>query len=90
MIELTLLKQLIDVSETNESKECDFCCFGSFLNKGFKFQTYVGNRCQDLLKIFMNLSNVSLLKAKSADYFCIITGFSKREALKLLQKNRFD
>ena len=38
----------------------------------------------------MNLSNVSILKAKSADYCCIITGFSKREALKLLQKNRFD
>ena len=34
----------------------------------------------------MNLSNVSILKAKSADYCCIITGFSKREALKLLQK----
>ena len=60
-----------------------------YLNNGFKFQTYVCNRCHDLLKIFMNLSNASISKAKSADYRCIITGFSS-EAMKLLQKKWFD
>ena len=33
----------------------------------------------------MNLSNIFILKIKSADYYCIITGISKSEAINLLQ-----
>ena len=33
----------------------------------------------------MNLSNIFILKIKSADYCCIITGISKSEAINLLQ-----
>ena len=38
----------IDVTKTNESKECDICHYFYFLNKRFKFQPYVCNRCHDL------------------------------------------
>ena len=38
----------IDVTKTNESKECDICHYFYFLNKRLKFQTYVCNRCHDL------------------------------------------
>ena len=31
----------IDVNKTNESKECDFCHYWCFLDKGFRFQTNV-------------------------------------------------
>ena len=71
-------------------KRVQYLLLWYFLNKGFKFQTDVCNRCHDLLKIFMNVSNVSILKGKCADYRCIITGFSKSEAIKLLQRNWFD
>ena len=33
----------------------------------------------------MNLSNITVLKIKYADYRCIISGISKREAINLLQ-----
>ena len=56
-----------------------------FLNKGFKFQPYVCNRCHDLLMMSMNLSDISVLNIKGSDYHCIITGISKSEAIKLLQ-----
>ena len=37
-----------DVNKTNASKECVICRYWYFLNKGFKFQPYVCNRCYDL------------------------------------------
>ena len=38
----------IDINKTNASKKCDVCHYWYFLNKGFRFQTNVCNRCHDL------------------------------------------
>ena len=56
-----------------------------FLNKGFKFKTYVWNRCDDLVMMSKNVSDVAILEMKNADYRCIISITSKNEAIKLLQ-----
>ena len=72
-----------DVNKTSESKECDICHYWYFLEKGFKFQPYVCNRCHDLLMISRNLSDIAILKI--IDYHCIITGISKSKAMKLVQ-----
>ena len=66
----------IDVNKTSGSKQCDICHCWYFLNKGFKFQSYVCNRCHDLL-MSMNLSNIYILNIKNADYYCIISGINK-------------
>ena len=39
----------IVVNKTSASKECDICHYCYFLNKVFKFQQNVCNRCYDLL-----------------------------------------
>ena len=39
----------IVVNKTGGSKECDICHYWYFLNKGFKFQQNICNRCHDLL-----------------------------------------
>ena len=75
----------IDINKISASKECDICHYWYFLNKGFKFQTYVCNRCHDLLMMSMNFCNVAILKIKNANYCFIISGISKSEAIKLLQ-----
>ena len=62
-----------------------YCHYWHFLNKGFKFQPYVYNTSRDLLMMFMNLSNITILKIKNVHYGCIITWISKNEAIKLLQ-----
>ena len=36
--------------------------------------------------MFVNLSNIASLNTKYVDYRCIITGISKSDAIKLLQK----
>ena len=75
----------IDVNKTSELKECDICYYWYFLDKDFKFQPNVCNGCHDLLMMSMNLSDISILNIKSADYCCIISGISKSEVINLMQ-----
>ena len=75
----------IDVDKTSESKEFDNYHYWYFLIKGFKFQSYVYNRCHDLVMMSMNVSNIAILNIKCADYRCIISGISKSKAINLMQ-----
>ena len=56
-----------------------------FLDKGFKFQPDVCNRCHDLLMMSMNLRDIAILNFKGADYCCIISGITKSEAINLMK-----
>ena len=86
MIELTFLKELMLIKQGNP-KNAIFVAIGIFLNRGFKSQPNVCNRCHDLLMISMNLSDIAILNIKSADYCCITSGISKNEAINLMQNN---
>ena len=74
----------IDVDKTSELKECDICHYWYYLNKGFKFQPNVCNRCHDLLMMYLNLSDVAIFNIKSADYRCIISRTRKNEAVNFM------
>ena len=63
----------IDVDRTSASKECVICHYWYFLNKGFKFQPNICNRCHDLLMMSMNFSDIAILNIKGSDYCCIIS-----------------
>ena len=54
------LKELILIKEVHQDCNISCCCY--FLNKRFKFQPYVSNRCHDLLMMSMNFSNIAILK----------------------------
>ena len=53
--------------------------------KRFKFQSYVYNRCHDLVMMSMSLSDIDILDIKGADYRCIISGISQSEPISLMQ-----
>ena len=67
---------------TSKWKEYDIFYYWYFLNKGFKFQPYVRNRCHDLLMIPINLSGITIIKIKNTD--CLFRGISKSKAIDLL------
>ena len=79
MIELTFLKKMMLIKQAN------IFHYWYFSNKGFKFQPNVCNRCNDLLMISMNLSDIAIFNIKSADYQCVISGTSKSEAVNSMQ-----
>ena len=54
----------IDVNKISESEECNICHYWYFLNKSFKFQPNICNRCHDLLMMSMNLSDMAILNIK--------------------------
>ena len=76
----------IDINETSASKECDICHYWCSLDKGLKFQPNVYNRCNDLLIMSVNLSDITILN-KGYDYRCVISGVNKIEAINLMQNN---
>ena len=75
----------IDINKAGALKECDICHSWYFLNYSFKFQPNVCNRCYDLLMMFMNLSDISILNIKGSGYCYIISLISKNETIKLMQ-----
>ena len=50
----------IDINKTSTSKECDIFLYWYVLNKGLRFETYVCNRCHDLLMMSMHLNNIAI------------------------------
>ena len=57
------ISEEININKTSGFKKCcDVCYHWYFLNKGFKCQTNVCDRCYDLLMITMNLNNITILK----------------------------
>ena len=82
----TAASEGIDINKTIASKECDICHYWYFLDKGFKSQPNLCNRCHDLLMMYMNLNDIYILNIKNAEYCCIINGISKSEAITLLHK----
>ena len=74
----------VDVNKTSASKECDICHYWYFINFSFKFQPNVYNRCHDLLRMSINLSDIAILNIKGSDYCCIISLISTNEAIKLM------
>ena len=59
-IDRTDISKSIDVNQTSVSKEVVLLVI-IFLDKGFKFQQDVCNRCHDILTIYLNLSNIAIL-----------------------------
>ena len=76
-------------NKTSKSKEYNICHYWCFLDKSFKFQPNFCNGCDDLWMISINLRDIAILKIKSFDYRCIITGISKGQAAKLFQNIDF-
>ena len=79
----------ININKTSKSKECDNCHYWYFLNKEFKFQSYVCNRCHESLMMSVQLSDIAILEIWNADYCCIISRISKSQALNLMQNIDF-
>ena len=75
----------INVNTTSGSKECDIWHYFYFLNYSFKFQANFCNRCHDLLKMSMNLSDIAILNIKGSDYRCIISLISNNETENVMQ-----
>ena len=54
----------IDVNKTNASKECDICHYLYFLDKCFKFEPYLCNKCHDLKQKAMIFNDIAVVSVE--------------------------
>ena len=80
------LSEGIDISKSNNSKECIVCDYW-FFNNGFEFQNSVCNGYHDLRMLRLNLSDIAIITVKGIDYRCIISDITKSEATELLENS---
>ena len=71
----------IDLDKTNTSKECMLCHYCFFKVVGFKFESYVCNKCHDVLMTAYELKNIAILNVKGVVFRCILWGISRDEAV---------
>ena len=57
----------IDINKTSASEECDICHYWYFLNKGFKYESYLCNGSHDLMQKAMNFNSVAIVSVKGND-----------------------
>ena len=57
------------------------CHYWHFLDKGFKFQSFVCNGCHDVLKMSHNINSFAISNSHGVDYCCIINEISKSKAV---------
>ena len=75
----------INVNKASASKGCHIFYYWYFLNKGFKFQPNVCNRCHGLLMMSKNLTNIAILNIKGFNYSSIISRIRENETINLMQ-----
>ena len=62
------ISEVIDVSKTNLSKECNICLYWYFKDIGFKYEPYLCNGCHDLMQKAMSFNNIATVYVKGNAY----------------------
>ena len=79
-----------DSNKTSALKEYMISHYWYFKDVGFKFESYVCNKCHDVLMATYELKNIAILTAKGVDYRCISWGIRKTEAISRLSNSVLD
>ena len=74
----------IDINNTNASKDCDICHYWYFLDKGFRYESYLCNGCHDLMQKTMNF-NVAIVSIKGNDYIIHFCYMNKDAAISIMK-----
>ena len=80
----------IDIDKKNKSKEFNICHYWYFLDKSFKYDPYLCNRCHDLMQKAMSLKNVAIVSIKGNDYRIHFWYMSKNDAIVLMTNSNLN
>ena len=78
----------IDISKTNESKECMLCHYWYFLSKNFSYGPYLCDGCYNIMqKSNDSFKNIAVVHIKKSAYRIYFLGMTKHEAKKLMKNS---
>ena len=80
----------IDVDKTDIWKECMFCHYWYFLNKGFKYGPYLCDGCYDILQRLAGFKNITIVHHRKNAYRIYFQYMNKHKAknFDLINKTR--
>ena len=80
----------IDISKTNASKECDICHYWYFLDRGFRYEPYLCNRCHELKQKSMNFNDVAIVSIKGSGCSSHFWYISKDNAIDIMKNSNLN
>ena len=69
-----------NVNKTSGSYKCIICHYWYFSEKRFRFESFVCNRCRDVLTMSNVINIIDILNTHGVDYCYIALGIRKSEA----------
>ena len=81
------ISDIIDTNKASASKECILFYHWYFKDIGYKFESNVCNKCQDVLMTAYELKNIAIMNVKGVDYRCILWAVSKNDAINILNNS---
>ena len=78
------ISEEIDVNKTNLSKEYDICHYWYFKDIGFKYESYLYNRCNDLMQKAMGFNKIAIVYIKENVYRIHFWYMSKDDAINIM------
>ena len=81
------ISDVIDVNETNASKECDICCYWYFKDIGFKYELYLCNGYHDLLQKAMSFNGIATFHVKGSAYRIHFWYMGKNDAYSIMNNS---
>ena len=78
------ISEEIDINKANASKECEICHYWHFLDKNFKYESYLCNGCHDLMQKAMNFNDVAIFSIKGNNYRIHFRYISKDDAISIM------
>ena len=81
------LSEGADIKESEEnSKECSLCKFRYYVDRNFKYQTYLCDGCHDMSMKAMSMQNFTIVYRGGNAYRVNFAFMTKNEALNLIEK----
>ena len=83
----TDISKRIDINETSASKEYEIRRYWYFLDKSFKYESYLYNGCHDLMQKDMNFNYVAIVSIKANAYEVNFWYMSKDDAISIMNNS---
>ena len=85
-----LISKGTDISKTSASEDWDICHYWYFLDKGFKYDPYLWNGCNDLMQKAMNFNEVAIVSITGNDHRIHFWYMSKGDVINTMKNSNLN
>ena len=84
---ILIFREVIDINKKKCIKRVWYLSLLIFLDKIFKYESYLCSNCYDLMQKAINFNNVAIVSAKSSDYWIPFWYMSRGDAINIMKNS---